>query len=75
MAQHVTFAEVLDLVRRLPPADRARLVEEISQTKRSNGPRRSLLGAYAGLGPTPSEEDSKEVRREMWKNLGEEDLG
>ena len=72
MAQQVTLDEVLGLVRQLSAADRARLVREMTRDQHT-GPRRSLLGAYAGLGPTPSEEDIKEVRREMWADFGKDD--
>jgi hypothetical protein len=32
-------------------------------------PRRSAWGVLAHLGPPPSEEEIREVRREMWRNF------
>ena len=65
MAEQVTLREVLSLVKQLSPTDQARLIEEITVEQWHADPKRSLLGAYTDLGPTTSEEDIREVRREM----------
>ena len=72
--QPVDYEEALEIVRQLAPGDQSRLVEEIMQGLPSQGPLESLYGLLRRQGPSPSEEDIKEVRREMWANFGEKDI-
>lgn len=72
--QPVAFAEALEIVRQLSPSDQSRLVEMIAQDLQSEGPLESLYGLHGGRGPAPSEEDIKEVRREMWAHFTDEDI-
>jgi hypothetical protein len=81
-APGITLEEVVSYARKLPPLEKIRLIEliapEIEQDLREGlhrkGPRRSLLGLCADLGPAPSAEDIDEVRREMWANFPREDI-
>lgn len=67
--QSIDLEEALQIVRQLSPGDQTRLVERITQTLPIEGPLESLYGLMEGKGPSPSIEDIKEVRREMWAYL------
>jgi hypothetical protein len=79
MANSVTLEEALALVRRLSPADKARLIERIvpdieSELKAARpAPRKSLRGLWRGLDITA--EEIAEARREMWGGLPRENIG
>ncbi|MBC8076167.1 MAG: hypothetical protein H7Y32_08860 [Chloroflexales bacterium] len=76
----MSFEQVLELAKRLQPADQARLVEQLapaivqalSQPRKT--PRPSLFGALKHLGPAPSAEEIDEMRREAWANFPREDV-
>jgi len=76
----VTLEQVVSLARQLPPVEKVRLIEriapEIERDMLTQRPvkLRSLLGLCADLGPAPSAEDIKEVRREMWASFPREDI-
>ena len=78
MEKTVTLEEALDLVKRLSPLDKARLVERIvpdieRELKAARPtPRKSLRGLWRGLDIT--EEEIAEARREMWGNFPREDI-
>ncbi len=80
MGKVVTLEEALEVVRRLSPVDKVRLIERIVpdierelMTARS-APRRSLWGLCADLGPAPSAEEIEEARREAWERFPREDI-
>jgi len=70
------------LAQQLPPAERARLIQQVaatlvqetSENQSVKRPKRSLLGLWADLGPAPSAEEIDEARREMWGNFPREDI-
>ena len=78
MEKTVTLEEALDLVKRLSPLDKARLVERIvpdieRELKAARPtPGKSLRGLWRGLDIT--EEEIAEARREMWGNFPREDI-
>lgn len=79
MSQIVTFEDILERARQLPPADRARLIEQLAITiKRdlaaTSRRRPPLYGRFAHLGPAPSAEEIDEARREAWANFPREDI-
>ncbi len=80
MAQYgVTLDEVLSLARCLSALDKVRLVERImpdieqqletETTLVAQNSLASLYGAWADLGPAPSEADIREVRQEFGRGL------
>ena len=81
-AATMSFDQVLELAKRLQPADQARLVEQLAPvlvealtaTEAKPKPRRSLLGILAHLGSAPSAEEIDEARREAWANFPREDI-
>jgi len=77
----VTLETVKRLATRLSQSEKARLVEWLESTPSEETarrtpvpPRQSLYGLCADLGPGPSDDDIKEVRREMWANFPREDI-
>ena len=78
MEKVVTLEEALDLVKRLSPVDKARLIQGIVADLERElravqpAPRKSLRGLWRGLDIT--EEDIAEARREMWGNFPREDI-
>jgi len=77
-----TLERVKQLVTRLSPSEKTRLVawlEETSGDEATVGtptpvPRQSLYGLCADLGPGPTDEDIEDVRRDMWTNFPREDI-
>jgi len=77
----ISFEQVLELAKKLPPIDQARLVARLApnmeklleQVDSSSTKRASLRGLLADLGQAPSSEEIDEVRREMWAGFGEKD--
>ncbi len=67
--------EVRLLALELSPRDQLSLIGDLTQRLRDQiapadrPARRSMYGALAHLGPAPSEEDIREMRREVWKNF------
>ncbi len=71
-----TFEQVLNLARRLPPADQARLVARLAPTVEqlldqttpatSRTPHIRLRGSLTDLGPAPSAADIEAIQRETW---------
>lgn len=83
MATHEpTFAEVLDLAKRLPPTQKLRLIEAIvpdlaaplQQAETQPQPLRSLYGLWQDLGVNISAEDIDDARRDMWSTFPREDV-
>ena len=72
--QSMDLKRAIEIVRQLSPEDQSRLVEEIVQGFPSPPPLESLYGLLNGRGPSPSEEDIREARRDMWANFGEEQI-
>lgn len=78
----VTAENVLELIRRLPPRERLRVIAAaLPETERElpaetppKRPLRSLYGILKEYGPAPSAEDIDEVRREMWSNFPRDDI-
>ncbi len=78
----ITYDQVLDWARHLPPSEQAQLISQLAMTMKyslasqetSNAPRQSLRGLLADLGPAPSAEEIDEARREMWGNFPREDI-
>ncbi|NPV07795.1 MAG: hypothetical protein HPY83_07505 [Anaerolineae bacterium] len=75
----MTAEQVLELLRRLPPRDRVRVIakalpeieEELPERPR---PAKSPEGLWKDLGFDVTEEDIAEARREMWRNFPREDI-
>ena len=69
-----TLGEVVELAKRLSPAEQARLIEQVApEIARALGAGAgrpaagvSLLGLVKDLGPAPSTEEIDEARREAW---------
>lgn len=78
MGEQVSFDEVIKLASELPLIDKVRLIERIApQIQRelsvtNPGPRKSLRGMWRGLDIT--DEDIRNIRREMWGNFPREDI-
>ena len=78
MATRATLEEALEVVERLSPADKVRLigyiVPQIEQVvvEAQPLPRESLRGLWKGLNIT--DEDIAQARREMWGNFPREDI-
>jgi hypothetical protein len=77
----VTAENVLELIRRLPPRERLRVIatalpeaERDLPAEPPPRPLRSLLGICADLGTAPSAEEIDEVRREMLANFPRDDI-
>lgn len=78
----VTYDQVLDSARHLPPSDQAQLISELAMGMKyslasqetSPSPHRSLHGRLAEFVPAPSAENIDEARREMWGNFPREDI-
>jgi hypothetical protein len=70
----VRLAEVIVLVRRLPPEDHERLVEQIELGLGEDGSTESLEGLWAGGDPMPSLEDMQAARRDLWGDLDDDEL-
>jgi hypothetical protein len=75
MGKVVTLEEALGLVKRLSPLDKARLIERIvpdierELATAQPGPRKSLWGLCADLGPAPSAEEIDQARQEEWASF------
>ena len=83
MATHEpTFAEVLELAKRLPPTQKLRLIEAIVpdlaapllQAETQPQPLRSLYGLWRDLGVSISAEEIDDARRDMWGTFPREDV-
>src|SRR5689334_611731 len=67
-----TLDEVVELAKRLSPAEQARLIErvapEVARALAAEGPAAGvpLLGVLEDLGPAPSGEEIDHARREAW---------
>ena len=74
----VTLDEVVELAKRLTPAEQARLIErvapEIARALSAGRPEASvsLLGLLKDLGPAPSAEAIDRARREAWADYDPE---
>lgn len=79
MTTMTPFDEAVSIVLQLSPLEKVKLVERIMSTLEddlapSASPAKSLYGVLAHLGPSPSEEDIDEARREMWGDFPHEDI-
>ncbi len=70
----VRLAEVIDLVRRLPPEDQEHLVEQSELGLREDGTTESLERLWAGGDPMPSLEEMQAARRDLWGGLDDDEL-
>jgi hypothetical protein len=65
--------KIAKLARALRPSDRARLIERVTADLERDagltGPRQSLRGLWADLGPEPSAEEIDAARCEAWQNF------
>ncbi len=69
-----TLADILELVRQLPPDEQARLAEQIELGLPESAPLESLEGLWAGGDPLPSFEEMQAARRELWSSLDDPEL-
>jgi Mg/Co/Ni transporter MgtE len=76
-----TYKDILSYVQRLSPADKVRLLEDISASLRHEltpsapSPKHtSLYGLLKDLGQSPSEDDIDAMRREMMADFPREDI-
>jgi hypothetical protein len=64
---------ILETVKELDPARQQEVLDHARrlrvESKGPKKPRKSLAGVWADLDINLSEEDIREVRREMWKNF------
>lgn len=63
-----TLDEVVNLASRLSPLDKARLISNLAgdlATQASPRSHTSFIGICADLGPSPTDDDIAEARREM----------
>jgi hypothetical protein len=70
-----TYDTVIDLVRRMSPAERVRLIALIASSlveEKATTPIQSLRGLLSGMAPSADEIDA--ARREMWSNFPREDI-
>ncbi len=74
-----TYDDVLNIVQKLSPSDKARLLEDISAALRrdlaqtvSKKPRLSLLGLWDDV--RVSQQDIDDARRETWDGFPREDI-
>lgn len=79
MSMPVTAEAVLDLLRRLPPRDRLRVIAaalpEAERALPEGPPRvRSLWGICADLGSAPSADAIDATRREAWATFPRDDV-
>ncbi len=79
MDTSVTVESVLEMLRKLSPRDRlrviARALPEVEQElPESRQKLKSLKGLWADMGPAPSAEEIDEARREMWANFPRDDI-
>ncbi len=70
---------VLKMLRKLPPRERLKVISqalpEIEQSLAEKPQkRRSLRGLWKDLGPSVSEQDIDDARREMWKDFPRQDI-
>lgn len=71
----IRFDEVWELVRRLSPREKVRLIERIAPdieaalTIGSIRESKSLLGLLADLGPAPTDEEIQSARLEAWSGF------
>jgi hypothetical protein len=74
----MTIVEAItEKVRALPPHKQQEVldfVECLLQKEPSRGPRRSIIGLWADLGISITEEDIADARREMWGNFPRDDI-
>lgn len=77
-APTLTYQQLVSLTRRLPLAERVRLVRDIlaepiaeQGEQGEQAPLETLYGIVAGQGPVPSEEDIRVARREAWRKFYE----
>jgi hypothetical protein len=75
-----TVESLVSLARQLPPAERARLIEQVAASLAAEAAppasgRRPAFGALADLHLDVSEEDIAEARRDMLANFPREDVG
>ncbi len=79
MTTPATAEDVLDLLRRLPPRDRLRVIAAgLPEAERAlpEGPQgmRSLWGICADLGTAPSADAIDAARREAWATFPRDDI-
>jgi hypothetical protein len=81
MSKTLSLNELIEQASHLSPPDKLRLVEvvqeQIERQPAERGrkePKPSLWGALAHLGPGPSEEDVREVRRQVWAGFPRDDV-
>lgn len=78
--QSATLKEVVTLVLKLSPSERARLMEQLDEmlerdlVQQEKKPLRSLYGLWADLDVNISAEDIDEIRRDMWANFPRGDI-
>ncbi len=78
----VSFAHVLNMVKRLSPLEKVSLIKQVmpdleASLKSAGEGRRPLESAYgicSDLGVAPSSEEIDEVRRELFENFPREDV-
>jgi hypothetical protein len=73
------YEDVLGMVQQLSPAEKARLLEELSAALLRDltpvePPPQPLYGSFSDLGTAPSAEDIDEARHEIWGNFPREDI-
>ncbi len=76
-----TLEQVKRLATTLSPAEKTRFAQWLTETSGEEvdtpvlaKPHHSLYGLCADLGPSPTDEDIEEIRREMWANFPREDI-
>lgn len=79
MQPQPTAADILRLLRQLPPRQRLSVIaqalpEAERELDRRSGPLKSLYGALKELGPAPSAEDIDAARRDVWADFPRDDL-
>lgn len=80
MENMITLEMALELVRRLSPRDKVRLIERVASDIEREFPaigpgrKRSLWGLCADLGPAPSALEIDQARLEEWATFPREDI-
>lgn len=80
MSESVSLEAVLELVKQLPPRDKARLIawvapqleDELAAVQPRQ--RKSLWGLCRDLGPAPSAVEIELVRNEIWTDFPRKDI-
>jgi hypothetical protein len=79
MSAPVTSQTVLEMLRRLSPRERLRVIAQaLPETERefptSAQPSRSLLGLCADLGTAPTADEIDATRKEAWAGFPRDDI-